>query len=227
MSLGALNPCALRLGGGKTRTEVLYRFLRSAIGEKGPGPKGGVEDAWRTAKAYGIARATVLQERAVVNAFPGRANDAIAAWEVLLGSEKSPDDPYQERVDELSVLYAGPIAVAIPGLQESLEAIDPNLSIITPVPTASADTHLGIHRASAGVDVDNAIQYVNFSSSYIMLVQWSGVGSSGFPEPQATLVARLLNKILPAWMEWGLVNDTTFYLDGFSDSYLDITAPGP
>ena len=62
--------------------------------------------------------------------------------------------------------------------------------------------------------------------SIILTVLWDGLAASGGipPADKRLEVEDFLNDVLPSWFDWRIINRTGFFLDGFADSRLDLTA---
>lgn len=217
MALGYGSPSAFQLGGGLTHYERVYLALRRAMGEGGAGPLGGVEDEWRKAKAMIIARAIALEERAWWQAFPGYATEQIGIWEGLLALP--PADTLAERQRAAEAAYTKQLAFDVPTIRRDLQAIDPGLDVVQMTKTLSVTTQFGIpYEAPDGVP-----PFVNYSHDFVCAVIWTGL-TDGIPDPATLDVVTRYLENLPAWIDWRIMNGVGFYLDGFNDSRLDLTA---
>lgn len=219
---GALNPCPYQVGGGPTLPEKFYTALRRSLGELGAAKAGGIDDAWRIARALTLAAACSTKERAFFQAFPGYATDHLPVYEALLLLPGS--DTLAEGLEAAELAYTASLDLALPGIRADLRAMDPQLDV-TSTPYDQAITT----RYGKPFQVDSKAQrssdYPAFSTNCLCCVQYSGSGGV-VPEPLRSRVVDYLNAALPSWVDWRIFNHSGFFLDGFDDSKLDATAMG-
>jgi hypothetical protein len=224
---GRQNPWPIQWGGGESSFEQLWQALRKALGTRGPGPIGGIEDAWRESKVVGLLTATTAMERAATQALPDRATDHLEVYENLLGLP--PEGPAQQRRSAAASAWTSKIDATIPALRSALQAIDAGLDIVTVIQGSAAIWQMGRSYAdrTSGVGGTRNTQFPNFSQHFIVHVIWLGL-PMGLPDPAKRLrVEALLNTALPSWVDWTIFNGAGFFLDGFNSSYLDLTAFSP
>lgn len=227
--LGWSNPLPLSIGGGTSKTEDVYSALRSAIGVGGAGPVDSLEDLWRQCKAQTIASVVVDSERAVLQAFPHVATDAIPSYERILGLDSADEDSDEVRRRAIVAAWTLELMVIASGIQDSLQAIDPRFSV-TEVPyAATLVTHLGRMFFSAD-EPGNAIGYPNYSDDFVLHVVWDPSVDAAPSVDVMDAAEHLLNTVLPAWVDFSIVSESSggFCCDGGPDgtSLLDLKALG-
>lgn len=224
---GRHNPWPLQWGGGPSDFEQLWSMLRAALGDGGAGPVEGLEDAWREAKVCGLLKATTVAERALLQAFPGKATDHLEIIESELGV--APSGSLEDRRRTVESTWVEALSATIPEIRAALQAIDPSIDVATLDADEAAAWQHGMHLAGDAPVFDatlNGAQWPNYGQHFIVGILWNGA-PSGIPDPATRLqVERYLNRALPAWVDWVIFNRVGFYLDGFNDSRLDLTAFG-
>jgi len=231
-STGRYNPLPYHIGGNPSPVEQVWRTLRKSQGlthqgKEVAGPVGGIEDEWRLSKARVIARCLQLDELAVLQALPGKATAHLAVYEDELGIAAEGTD--EERRAAIATAYTAQLEAVIPALRLKLQEVDSGLDIVTRDDAEAIYTQFGRFLANrpapdytftAGPRRSKLLP--NYSSHFVLLVRWSG---SGVPETtMLTQVERLLNEMLPAWVDFTIDNGVGFYLDGFLGTLLDLTA---
>ncbi|HEY4121189.1 MAG TPA: hypothetical protein VGM56_25165 [Byssovorax sp.] len=121
----------LEVGGDTSRTDAIYRSLRSAVGKGGSGPPDSIEDLWRQSKAQTIASVVIMTERAAMQAFPDAASDRIPAYERLLRFGAPAGATDEARRQAIAAAWTRENLADAPDVEASLRAIDPALSIET------------------------------------------------------------------------------------------------
>ena len=227
---GRQNPWPFQWGGGKSTFEMLWDALRSMLGEKGPGPRGSLEDAWREAKVAGLLMVISMPERAALQALPSKATDHIPVYEALLKVPRADTD--EERRAAITAAWTESLTAILPELQNRLEAIDEDLSIVTLNVDQTYIFHFGAAFFTEApfqfspVTVAGGPQessYPMFSQHFVITVLWANQPGGIPPAATRDLVERELNKSLPAWVDWKIITKIGFILD--SDP-LDLTAFG-
>ena len=236
------NPFPIAFGGGPTDIETIWRGMRGMVGgEHGPGPEEGIEDLARQQEATAIAGADRAIERAFLQVFPGHATDALPVWEALLLTQGAVDEV--ELRARLVAAKKNPKGATTPSLAESLTAISPQLSIdledadeaIVTVPgkyIAPAD-NVPPYELASPVGLVSSL-FPNYASADVLRVTYALDGAAGeveIPDDVSRAVTTLLNKRLPAWQTWTLVQQWeggVFLLDGgdHGESLLDVTPLG-
>ncbi len=228
--IGRQNPIPFQIGGGTTELQRTWFEMRKHVGEKGAGPIGGLEDTWRFAKACGIIKVTTMGRRALMQFFPNLATDHIPVYENLL---RVPQQTTEEgRRLAITAKFTLQLSAIIPAIRTSLMAFDPALDVVLQAEAQSVHFKPGKMlrpRDGSGVDYSPALggirgsAFPTFSSHFILTVLWAGIGPV-LPGPILASVQEYLNDVLPSWLDWRIVNQIGFFLDGFNDSRLDLTA---
>ena len=226
--LGRQNPLPFQIGGGQSETERIWLALRDALGEDGAGPVEGLEDAWRLAKVAGLVKATTMGRRALCQYFPDLATDHLSVWEDALKLASEDDDELRRQAVAAAVTFKA--SALIPTLRTRLQAINADVDIVTQ--TEATNVHFmptkylrpRTEPGQTRYGDQAAAQFPAFSSYFIVTVLWSGLGSSDPPPSDLAKVEGLLNRSLPSWVDYRIINRSGFYLDGYNDSRLDLTA---
>jgi hypothetical protein len=221
---GRQNPWPFQWGGGQSDFERLWMGLRAMLGPKGPGPIGGLEDAWRESETAGIIAVAAMAERAMLQGIPSKATDHLPVYEQLLGLFE--EDTEEARRLACAVAWTTVLSCINPDLAAQLTRIDTGISIVLLDPNTTATSQFGkMYEWLLGAIVGS--QWPNYSNDHILYLQWSGCPAGIPPQDKLAQVERLLNQVLPGWVDYVITNDTPlFYLDGFMDSRLDLTPFG-
>lgn len=236
--MGLGEPLSLALGGGPSPQEEIYDAMFQNVGDGIQAPEGTLVEKWRNARARGIAVFT-QDDRATAQAFPEISTDYLPVWEDILDIPPNPGASIAERQAIVLTAYTRSIDASFPKLTQSLQAIDPLMSIIliphdlirTTVPgrafedwdpsSPQASGPPFNLSASSGVGV-TATAFPNFSDDFVLVVLFDvGLGvlsvanQRKFAEAQA-----LLNESLPAWVDFRLFTECGFILD---QDILDVT----
>lgn len=228
---GWQNGFPVELGGAPADAERIYHALRRAMGERGTGPEGGIEDLWRQCEATVIAAATRAVEAAAMQAIPGEQTYSLDDWEEILGIAPAPTDP--ERQAAVAAALTGRGGATLPELQGAVTKLDAGLEVDPQAFATARVAELGIAFGSRlgtppfGSGQTAAVasaRYPNFSDGFVVRV-WSEA-----PVPTDELLDALateMNTTLPAWVDWDVyAGELGFFLDGGpnDDSLLDLTA---
>lgn len=213
---GRTNPWPFEWGGGQSAFEQTWRALRSMIGPKGPGPIGGLEDAWRESKAAGIVKVLTMAERAALQAFPNTATDHLPVYLELLRLSPGPTD--QDSRDEASRAWSISISAIIPDLRVALQDIDADLDIITLDNDKLANFQFGqAFWAPGGSDFGQypvfqfASEYPDYANYFILYVLYSNQPVATGPDPnKIAQVEDLLNERLPSWYDYTIITSVGF-----------------
>lgn len=242
MSLGWTNPLPFTLGGGPTDVENVWRALRAMMGgEHGPGPEDGIDDLARQQKATAIAGAERALERALLQHFPHASTDALPLWEELLLASGTDNETTLREL--LFLLWMPPDGSTTPHITEALTDISPQLSVQiededethTTIPGKYEKPTDNVPPFGLASPVDHISAVLpNFATRDILRVVYTlEVGEVEIPPLVSESVELLLNKRLPAWQTWTLVqldedDGPGFFLDGGANgnSVLDVTAFG-
>jgi hypothetical protein len=244
MPTGWMSPLPIRLGGGATRIERYYRGLRSAIGDGGAGPPGGLEDVWRMIEARAIGASYDACARAAHQMWPQTMTDLLDGWEAKLGLPRAPTLVERQAVVRLALIRE--LDASLPAMRIELQDIDPNLDIenvdwteepmtqfgraFGPLPGVS-DLAYGTGRNAGRV----ASAWPNWSFGFLVRVRYQlPAGETLIPVASRARAEDYLNEVLPAWVDFELYNladgsdGLGFYLEGGpnGDSLLDQTAFG-
>jgi hypothetical protein len=227
---GWINPFPMELGGGPTLVQVTYQAMRSAVGVGGSAldDENTIDGVWRQARATALASARAASERAVLQAFPGSATDALPYYEDLFRLVPEDENNLVQRRIESELRYVAEVDSSVPAITLQLQAIDERFSIIETTHEQAVETILG--RAFEDFDATlpfgggrRSTLFANYSTEFVLFVLFDlGSGVDPGPPEAAILRAALdyLNVALPTW-----VNLQTATADGFilNESLLDIT----
>lgn len=225
---GRQNPWPLQWGGGKSEFERLWEALRGALGEGGPGPVGGIEDAWRESVVAGIVGVTTMPERAMLQALPLWATDHLPVYERLLGLSGAGSD--QQRREAAWRAWISATSAVNEKLLGELRQVDENISIVNTDDDEVAAWTFGVAFEDGYndwfADPLKGTNWPAYSERCILRVLWEGCEDGIPPADELAEVEKILQKALPAWWDYTIVTGQTFYLDGYNDSRLDVTALG-
>lgn len=234
---GRQNPYPFQYGGGESDTETTWRALRKAVGafgegaENGAGAIGGVEDAFREAKAQVIAAVMAEAERAAFQALPNLATDHIPVYQKNLGVP--PKATAEEDRQAIAAAFTRMPEADIPHLRVAIQEISTQADIVTTDDDTASYVHFGKWLAprtgtpAYGIGAAQSSEIPNYSSHFVTIVEWTLAPSEIIP-PANTLadIESHLNEVLPAWQDYTIITGTGFYLDGGpnDDSLMDLTA---
>ncbi len=230
--LGWENELPLDLGGGTTRTEDVYAALRSAVGQGGAGPVDSLEDLWRQSKAQVIAGAVESTERAILQAFPNIATDHIAVYERALAITPPEGATDEERRAVIVVDWTRGLDSRMLTIDDDLQAISPKFRLEELGYDLSSYTLFGRMFPADGDEVAEGIpQYPNYSSEFVIRIVYDfAFGETFLSLETRLLAARLVNSVLPAWVDWVMyttseITPAGLYCEGGLDgtSVLDFT----
>ena len=231
--LGWANSLPLELGGQTSHIANVYAALRSAVGRGGTGAdENGLEATWRAAKASAIAASTDAYERAVLQALPSHATEHIPVYERVLGIAPGGDQNEEDRRQVVVAAWVGQLAATMTSVETALQAISPQLSLDELPEDESVVAMFGRMFPAYGDEADGVPQYPNYSSEFVLRAVYTlASGETTIPSLIRLAVKRLLNAVLPAWVDWGLYQDTSpstgLICDGGSvGSVLDYTPLG-
>jgi hypothetical protein len=226
--IGRQNPLPFQIGGGQSETERTWFQMREMIGEDGPGPVGSLEDRWRFAKVAGLVKVTTMGRRALMQFFPDVATDHLPVYENLL---RVPQESTEEgRRIAVTRAFTLQVSAIIPDIRDSLQEIDPNLDVVLQLEEQSVNFQPGRYLrprdagGPAAYGIKKGSAFPVFSSHFILTVLWTGLTSGIPPADDLAAVIRFLSDTLPSWVDWRIANGIGFFLDGFNDSRLDLTA---
>ncbi|MEE9395191.1 MAG: hypothetical protein V3W41_22090 [Planctomycetota bacterium] len=225
--IGRQNPIPFQIGGGTSELQRTWFEMRKHLGEGGPGPLESLEDRWRFAKACGLVKVTTMGRRALMQFFPHQATDHLTVYENLLRVPRATTD--EGRRIAITAKFTAQVSAVIPEVRTALMAFDPNIDVVIQVENQSVHFHPGKmarpRDGTAGAyGVKAGSDFPAFSSHFILTVLWSGLGASPPPTDTLAAVQDYLNDVLPSWVDWRIVTNLGFFLDGFNDSRLDLTA---
>jgi hypothetical protein len=235
MSLGALSPCPFRVGGGPSPTERAYRTMRRAVGKGGSAENDlGIDGLWRRSRAAGVAAATSSSERALLQAWPHLATDALDYYARATGLVQGADETEAAFRDRVWVAWTTQLQVDCPTLAHELQRVDPRAVLVEQ--TMSVTTQHG--RAIAplwpagetpawGLPTD-ASEWPNYATSLIAYVRLA-LGYAGAPSigDQRILerLRELLSGSLPSWVDFQVLTETSFLVDSSPVGTSGVTDP--
>lgn len=225
---GWKNPFPLELGGAPSNVEVTYQALRASVGLGGSAENddGTIDGIWRQARAYGIAAARTASERAVMQAFPGHATDALGYYEELFNIVPEDEQNLVARRRAAEQRYTAEADASVPAVTAALQAIDPRFSIIESSHDESDETLLGRIFEDYAATLPfgggrRSTRFGNFSTDFVYRILFDVGGDPGPVEDRiAQLAIDYLNGALPTWVHFELLFADGFILDV---DHLDIT----
>ncbi len=233
MSIGSLNPCPFRVGGGPTPSSKAYAFLRNAVGDGGSAADdSGIDGLWRRSRAKGLAAAGSSKRRAILQFCPHLATDAIPYYERVLGLTPAPGESLAARREAIVAEWTAQLDAAIPQIRIQLEALDPRIVLLDVPEARTRYTQFG--RAFAPLDPSlegvfgmNGYSITpNYATDFVLIVHFNVGYIGAFTVADARIrerIVALMLKVLPSWVSFRIVTDTGFILD---ESPLDLTGFG-
>lgn len=224
-NVGGGNPIPFKVGGGPSTSESAYGVMRSAVGEGGYAAEGTIEAAWRWARARG-ATAALCMGRAAAGYFPNRCTDSIGVYETILDISPSPESNDELRRQAVLDRWIDAIDYSTSGIESRLQEIDSRFSIVDNDYDTSTVTQHGrafedwdpTDSAACGPDYGDSKSSAapNYSSDFNFIVKFA-LDAGDLTSDSRHKLARakeLLNRLLPAWINWMFVRTTTgFVLD--------------
>ena len=183
------------------------------------------------AKPAGMT-STDAYERAVLQALPSHATEHIPVYERVLGIAPGGDQNEEDRRQVVVAAWVGQLAATMTSVETALQAISPQLSLDELPEDESVVAMFGRMFPAYGDEADGVPQYPNYSSEFVLRAVYTlASGETTIPSLIRLAVKRLLNAVLPAWVDWGLYQDTSpstgLICDGGSvGSVLDYTPLG-
>lgn len=230
---GWQNGFPFEFGGGSTHTETIYAALRASVGVGGSAPDDeGVDGVWRQARAAGLAAAGTTGERAILQAFPGRATDLLEYYEALLLAVPEPGDSVLERQAVVEQLWTERVRASLPDIAADLASIDPRFTVAAFAHASTTDTLLGRAFEDLAATLPfgggrQSTRFANYSTEFVVTALFA-LGSGVAPGiPEQKLIQRTkahLNKVLPATHTFQVLTGVGFILDV---DLLDLTGLNP
>jgi hypothetical protein len=224
----------MHIGGRPSPTEKVYNALRTALGttvdgREVAGPKGGIEDQWRIARARVIARTIQLDELAALQAIPGKATVHLPIYERLFGVTERDNDV--QRQAAVAAVVTAQLSGVVRKIAARLLEIDSGIAVFLQSDDLATTAHFGwtyADRSGTPIPYGNreAADMPNLSSHYVLIVRWSGAPGGIPPTDKRREIERYLNDALPSWCTYTIQNGAGFYCDGYNNSLLDLTALG-
>ena len=209
--IGSLNPLPFRVGGGPTPSSKAYATIRQAVGKGGSAENDrGIDGLWRRSRAKGLAAATSSTRRALMQAFPQIATDALPYYERRVGLIPGPDDTEPQRRAAVLPRWTAHAIRSWNELEDALQLLDPRFVLVAPNDATEIISFMG--RGFEGHDPNDetlgpafgipggCTQLPNYSTRQILRVSFP-LGYAGAPNPNdALLIDRaraLLRSALP------------------------------
>lgn len=226
-TFGGTSPFPASIGGGKSPMLDVYDDMYRHVGRGNTGDDGSIVEQWRLSRARGIAASQAFL-RAFFNNFPEVATDKIPLYETLLGITPGAGDSEQARRERITNLWYSNDSAIGSSLEERLQLIDSDFSIIDLIDTYTSETvegrvfedHITGDPAACGPAFGggrSASDFANYSSRYICFVRYDiTAGTITNEQIRAISEAKeLLNKSLPSWIDFQIVTSITtgFILD--------------
>lgn len=220
---GWQNGFPFEFGGGSSHTETIYAAMRSSVGVGGAAldDDGTIDGLWRQARAVGLAAAATTGERAILQAFPGRATDLLEYYEQLLGAVPEPGDSELERQAVVEQLWTERVRASLPDIAADLLAIDPKFSLASFDHAETTDTLHGRAFEDLAATLPfgggrRSTRFPNYSTEFVVTALFD-IGSGVAPSiPEQKLIERAkahLNKVLPAPHAFQVLTGIGFILD--------------
>jgi len=231
MPFGALNPFPFQVGGGRTETDKAHRIIRNAVGKGGTAStEDGIDGLWRRSRAKGLSSATGATRRAVLQAWPHLATDAIPYYERATGVTPGVGATDEERRQEATAEFTAQLSAVIPAVAGELAAVDSRLSVLNVDDVKSSTTVAGRVFGPLANDLgedpfggDGFSAHPNYSSHFTLYVLFN----VGYVTPltagdsrKLEQVQRILRKLLPSWVSFYALTSTGFLC---GDSPLGLT----
>ena len=210
----------LRLGGGPSPVEAIYKHLKACVGDGFSGDDGTIEAYWRWARARAMW-AACDDERAAMQAFPERATDTIPMYEDILGLQPAGRDDESRRQEIVNIWYAAAYGDH-DTLEAALLAIDSRFDTLVQVEAYGATTGAGrafedyipttnpppFGGGRSETKVPNFSHRLRF---YARLDIGAGIPSSTDRNSIARAKA-MLDKRLPAWVDHRVITHIGFFV---------------
>lgn len=206
-----------------SRETLIYRALRAAAGRGGYAlnEAGSIDGLIRRVRAAAIALIADQADRAVLQALPDHATDALEYYERLLGLTDDPDLTLEERQQTAAALYALQQAADVPSLRAALARIDERFDVLTPAASTGTTTVAG--RAFQDLQTEEpfgagrlSTAWPNYASASIVRVLFE-LGDGVLPDEDERramkLARRLLLDVLPATVDLQIATHRGFRLD--------------
>jgi hypothetical protein len=214
--LGWENTLPLSLGGDASKTEEIYSALRAAVGSGGAGPKDSLEDLWRQSKAEVIASVVLMKERAILQAFPNVATDHLGVYEQILNLQPAGTD--EDRRVAIATAWTLDLLADMPSLETSLRVIDSAFSLEEIAYGDTALVHLGKAFPARGQEALGVPAYPNYSDDFVLRVRYTlAPGQVSLERMVRANAERLLNAVLPSWIDYYIATGAHFYCGGGAD----------
>ena len=237
------NVLAFELGGGPSPQEAVYQFLRSAVGEGNSTPDvtpyESIQEAWRYARACGLAAAYENDAKAVSQYFPDLATDMIPMYEEILRVGFGPEVSDEEKRVRLLALWTRYVTAVMTPLEQELQKLDERLSFLVPDrdllrevqhgrmfedwdPSAVDASGPAFNLADGAVG-SKATAYGNYSDDFIFYIRYDlGPGVAPNAEERRIMeqVRVVMNEAMPSWCDMviftggsGILEPCGFILD--------------
>lgn len=230
---GWSNSLPSELGGQPAHIANVYAALKSAVGKGGSAQdENGLEATWRAAKAEVIAASADAYERAVLQALPSHATEHVPVYERVLGIAPGSDQNEEDRRQAVVAAWVGRVLATMTDIERSLQAISPQLTLDELPEDESVVAMFGRMFPAYGSEAEGVPQYPNYSSEFVVRAVYTlQSGETMIPSLIRLAVKRLLNAVLPAWVDFVILQDTSpatgLICDGESvGSVLDYTPLG-
>jgi hypothetical protein len=214
--LGWQNTLPLNLGGDPSKTEEIYSALRAAVGKGGAGPKDSLEDLWRQSKAEVIASVVLMKERAILQAFPNVATDHIGVYEQILNLQPVGTD--EDRRVAITTAWTLDMLANMPSLETSLQVIDPAFRLEEIAYGDTTLVHFGKAFPTRGYEAYGVPEYPNYSEDLVLRVRYMlASGRVNLDRMVRANAERLLNDVLPSWVDYYITTGAHFCCGGGVD----------
>jgi hypothetical protein len=230
---GWSNSLPLELGGQSAHIANVYAALRSAVGKGGSAQdENGLEATWRAAKAQVIAASVDAYERAALQALPSHATEHIPVYERVLGTAPGSDQNEEDRRQAVVAAWVGRVLATMVDIERSLQAISTQFALEELDSDDSVVAMFGKMFPNYGDEALGVPAYPNYSSEFVVRAIYTlSSGETAIPQLYRAAAATLLNAVLPAWVDWVILQDTSpatgLICDGESvGSVLDFTPLG-
>ena len=222
------NPFPCQFGGQPARTRLVYDAIRTAVGEGGSAEDdSGIDGLWRKSRAIGLACSYGLGERAALQFLPNKATDWLEYYEELLGLHPDAEATDDERRVAAAAAFTQELQADAPSLTAQTTATNALASVLEAARAIQSDTTMRGRWFSTSLpfltDGIYCSSWPNYSTDFVVTILLTETPGTAAYDVAQTALKSMLNTVLPAWVDFRIINSSGFFLDL---SPLDATAFG-